>query len=541
MKNNIIKSVFFSLFCIGLIFRFTGIKDIQPMNSDEASYLRQARFMLSAGKFVAGVDMPVVEKSAHGVWRYLRRDDWSEKPCWLHTGFVAGLMLIFGIKTISGLIVNIIFSMATVVLIYFIVRRIRGKFAAVVSSGLLSVSGYWMLYSRSNWAEIDGVFFVILAVYLLIKATDYVERRNYLMVLLAGISGGLAVLCHYRMLYVIAPLGLMSVITGGRRKWFINGFLITIGYFGIILFAAGLIRLVADKIGGDIQFSGLIGALRERYFPTQASGHVAQTGFQPGNSLAFTFYILRNQGVSAFVLMLIGIPALIRMKEQREIGVSLVVFLLWPLLVLSMQEWVVERAAVIMVPFACIAAGFGASAIFRFSRNYGGRTALKITMIILVFYLAQMIVENFSFDIKLLRNKYGTKYVAEFFDKHPADVIYTDSESAITYGWFRPDLPYRKMDLIRQDNLRTNSNIYIIFDAQKYHTYRPSLNATTQLERLCEMEGSMVAEIKNMTTMWKEFLLDGTQANSLKEMLISIVNADLYDITTIRIYKVRER
>ncbi len=535
MKLKII--IFLVIAIVGVGLRLIGVGNIQPVNSDEASYLRQARFMTLVARHFVGVKLPIVDESAEGIWRYLRHDDWSEKPCWLHTGFVAIAMLMGGVSAISGVMVNVVFSLGAVLVMFFLVRRFGGEFAAIISSLLLSISGYWLIYSRSNWAEVDGVFFVLLSVYLLICAVDRNDWKHSLLIFVGGVCGGIAVLCHYRLFYIIAPVGVTALLVGGKRRWFTNGFLVVVGYSTVLFTAAGVIQLIVGGIGGDMLFSGLLGAIGERYFPTEASGHVAQTGFQPLNSLAFIYYILRNQGVCAFILMLIGVPSLIMMHERRVVGVGLTSFLMIPLLILSMQEWVVARAGVVMVPFACIAVGVGVASFWEYVKRREG-VVQKVVFAVFSILLVGMIVENLLFDSRLLGNKYGSTTVAEFFDEHPAEVVYADPESAITYGWFSPDLPYKKLDMLDKNNITHNA--YVVFDSQKYHAYPASVKYVTELEAKCRDRGELVFKVENMTTIWREFLMDGTQAHSLMEMLQSVALADINDITSIRIYKLNK-
>ena len=67
--------------------------------------------------------------------------------------------------------------------------------------------------------------------------------------------------------------------------------------------------------------------------------------------------------------------------------------------------------------------------------------------------------------------------------------------------------------------------------------YQASVEHVSGLEQYCLANGEVVFEAANMTTMWREFLMDGTQANSPMEMLQSIASASLDDITSIRVYR----
>ncbi len=161
----------------------------------------------------------------------------------------------------------------------------------------------------------------------------------------------------------------------------------------------------------------------------------------------------------------------------------------------------------------------------------------RMSLAVLSLFLVGIVVENAAFDARLLCNEYGAAGVCKFLDNQSADVVYVDPESEITYGWFSPDLPYRKMDLLTEDVTNVVSDRYVVFDSQKYHMYQASVEHVSGLEQYCLANGEVVFEAANMTTMWREFLMDGTQANSPMEMLQSIASASLDDITSIRVYR----
>ena len=589
---------------LGLGLRGWHFGRIAPSNPDEAMYLRQGRFMKTLALKTVGVDVPVVDATKEGIWQYVRKSDWYDKPCWLHSAFIAGWMLVLGETDAAGAANSLLFSMATVVLVYLVGRRIQGAVAGLVSALFLSVSGYWLLYSRSMWAEVDSTFFVLLAFFLLLQAGkggNFDVRRSMfdvrcsILPFLAGASAALAVLCHYRLLYIIAPLGAVAVLTaargprdlGSREKetdgkrrcgsisrscrasrpgtgvpdWFVAAIvrcaLLLLGFVGVLCVVAGILRLAAMAIGPDAPFSGLIGALLERFAPQP--GGVKQTGFQPGNALAYLYYLVRNSGWAVALAALAGIASLRRSyshspSRQSSGAGPVCLMLVFPLLVLCAQMWVVARAGAVMIPFWCLLGGVGVGwlaevgdrrlALNRARRalvhgsevggrrsEVGGRWAWGVAVLVIVVAAG----ENLALDVRIGRNEMGHRRVAAFLVAAEPGRLYADPESMVLYNWYAPGLAGGNLHAL--DSVASGD--HVVFDAQKYHTYPESTARITALERGIAQRADQVLSVPNLTTLWPEMLLDGTQAHSLRDMRASLRNAAGGDITSIRVYRLR--
>lgn len=543
-------SILILILFAGLLLRIWHFDAIAPTNPDEGSYLRHARFLATLVKKGVGANVPVIDGQAQGIWRYVRKADWSSKPCWLHSGFIAAGILVAGETDAAGAGVNIIFSLGTVILVYLVGRRWCGEACGLTAAALLAVSYYWMLYSRSMWAEVDGVFFVVLAFYLLLSSSS--SARLWLHAGLAGMFGALGVLCHYRLLYVIAPLGLTLMLLMPPRRWMRLGIILAIGYFGTLCLAAGMLRVAVMVAGSDAPFTGLVGALRERYLP--GPGGVEQKGFQLGYLAAAGYYLLRYQGVWFVILCVIGAAhvfmswrgladpganATVRSEPgayASRIGLSVLVFLIVPVLVMCMQIWVLARAVSIIIPFACLLAAAGVAALWTLARcsSRARRYAMISAAMVLI---VGAICDGLVRDIRFARNQMGHREAAAYLSEADADAVFVDPEAQRIYGWYAPDLPYRSLYRLYGPDTSHEGGALVVFDAQKFHMYAESTARVSELERTVARKGAMVFSTANLTHAWEEFLLDGTQAHSLAGMLASLRATAPEDIQSIRIYR----
>ncbi|MGQ9662656.1 MAG: ArnT family glycosyltransferase [Kiritimatiellia bacterium] len=543
-------SVFWLLgiLAVGAVLRLWRFGAIAPTNSDEASYLRHARFMAILARKAVGVPVPVIAPERSGIWKYVRKEDWSEKPCWLHSAFMAVPMTFLGANDAAGALINLLFGLAVPLLAWSLTRDLLAdanqdkgtqwisELSALAAAGLLAVCFYWLLYSRGFWAEADGAFFVLLSFYVLRKAFRP-ERRSFTLLLCAGAIAALAVLCHYRLLFVVGPLTLLAVIWSGKHGRWKLVLVVLVGFAGVILIAAGMLRLAAIFASGGIPFTGLIGALRERYFPR--AGGVEQKGFQPGNLLAYGWYVVRNLGLCTSVLFLVGLLALLQTRgEERKNFLGVALFSLVPFVVLIFQIWVVARALVVAVPFACILASYGVATLCRTADRANPPRQFSLRVLVFVL-LVGAAIENLAADLRLVRNEMGHKRVVEFLRREKLRHAFANPESAITYGWYGPELIFKPLYKLKNLSVRElAADCVAIFDAQKWHSYPQHRQWLSQLEeRIAREAGPPACVVPNLTTAWPEFLMDGTQTHSLRGLRGSVEQARNSDIRAIRVYK----
>lgn len=535
MKREAEFTVLLLILAAGLALRVMRFDAIAPTNSDEGSYLKHARLMVTVMKMGAGVNVPVVDAGKEGIWRYVRKQDWSAKPCWLHSFLMALAMLAFGVGDGAGALVNVVFSLAAVVAVYLIARRSAGPRAAAFAAGLLAVSFYWMIYSRGMWAEVDGVFFVLTALLILQRASGKALASCWWCLLLSGGLAATGVLCHYRLLYVIAPLGLSSFLLAPRGSRLRAAALVGAGFIGFLAATAGLLRVAVTTAAPGFPFTGLLGALAERYLP--GGGGVEQKGLQFENLLAVGYYLGRNNGWPTLLLCVAGVTSVILGRGKDKVLTCAVVFLVSGPAVLCFQVWVVARAASLAVPFLCLLAGVGASRLLDAGAGMKPvpRTVVAAGSMLL---LCGAAVGNLLADIRLVNNNVAYEGITDRLEKENARRVFVDPESEHIYGWHAPHLPYESSrELPAELAADRVSGSFAVFDPQKYHMYDASRRRVDALEQRTQKRAELAWRLPNLTTAWREFLMDGTQAHSLGEMLKSVRSADKDDIKSVRVYR----
>jgi len=108
---------------------------------------------------------------------------------------------IFGITTTTSRLPFALFGIGSVILIYFLTKRLYGQTTGYLAALLLSICNYHVWISRLGYLESILIFFVCLAVYYFIRA---LEQERYW--LYFGCSLGLAFLCKYTAFFLIPAL-----------------------------------------------------------------------------------------------------------------------------------------------------------------------------------------------------------------------------------------------------------------------------------------------------------------------------------------------
>jgi len=501
---------------------FVGASRIEPMNPDEAMYLRQARFISRVIRLGVGSSVPVLQEDRDGIWRYVRKDDWYSKPCWAHSALYATPAVLGCPLQQSAMIMNVLFGVAGVILVFLIGRRCGGLVPGAISALFLSVSFYWLLYVRSFMAEVDSATFVLLATWLLIAGTD-ANRGWWWRVALAGLASALAGLCHYRILYTSVLLaGFACFLYRGRRVR-ATGIFVAAGLVFVIILDLAMSAATSIMAKG-LPFTGLIGAILERYLP--GSSEPSHTAFQPANILAYVGYMLRYQGVVIVALAVVGVVRLVRDRSRQ--GAAVLAVIATTLFVLTCQKWIVARAGVLMVPYVCIAGGVGLGFIVQRAQ----RTTTAYVILLGAVLLA--LVQNVPSSAGLLRNEYGYGEVARFLQKEKAETVYADSEGLRIIELFAPGLKCRRL---RDLAPPLPEGSYAVFDSMRFHAYPRQAHQIAKLESDTAAQSECVLRARNMTTTWSEFLRDGTQAHTRAAQTESILSVDEDTISSIRVYK----
>jgi len=191
---------------------------------------------------------PVVDCKEHNdlAFKLLNLNDWRITEFWYHTPgyayFVAVVYKILGHSVVRLAIVQYVLGSLCACLLYYIVKRLMNRWAAIFGAFLMSV--YWLLiYTQAHvYSENLSMLFNLLMVYFLMFSAD--SWRKYL---LSGLLLGLSVVVRPEIL----PFSLMILF------WFLIKnlpFKKAALYYG--LFVLGVALCVLPLMFKNYQFSG---------------------------------------------------------------------------------------------------------------------------------------------------------------------------------------------------------------------------------------------------------------------------------------------
>lgn len=161
----------------------------------------------------------------NGIYNYLSQFALSDFHPPLHYFITAFSIQLFGASDLAVRIPSIIFSLATIIVIYFITLRVRPK-SADISAMLLATAPLGVYYAIEARMYTQGMFFVSLSIlsFLYLVNKHKSARVNRVFSILFVLSLALAYMTHYLTLLII-PIFLLSV----PRK-FLKQLLIPLGF-----------------------------------------------------------------------------------------------------------------------------------------------------------------------------------------------------------------------------------------------------------------------------------------------------------------------
>ncbi|MBW6441311.1 glycosyltransferase family 39 protein [Patescibacteria group bacterium] len=174
-KNSKILLSLIILLSLGLLFISLGKNHLIPW--DEAIYAKVAKNMVVRNEYI----IPYWDNFITG---------WFEKPP-LYMWMMSGFMNILGFNSWSARLPSAIFGFLTVLLVYFMGKKLFNKTTAFISALALTTTVHFLYYSRASMLDVTATFFITLSLYLYWLAKQ--NEKNILWIL-SGASVGLAVM-----------------------------------------------------------------------------------------------------------------------------------------------------------------------------------------------------------------------------------------------------------------------------------------------------------------------------------------------------------
>jgi len=200
---------------------------------------------------IYSADLP--SQGDEGVYMYQAKEIFlGNKP---YTGFFMGhpplndyltalSFRLFGVGIWQGKLVNLLFSLASMPLIFIVARRFYGFYPAFFSTLLFSLSPAVISFTKDIWLVSAPLFFSLLSSYYLLVGMEEDSRRK---LFFAGLSAGIAMLCKFTSIVIIASiLAYMLLRRAGMRRLitFLAGFFVIFTPFIVWFYSPGFINQI---------------------------------------------------------------------------------------------------------------------------------------------------------------------------------------------------------------------------------------------------------------------------------------------------------
>ncbi len=472
----------------------------------------------------------------------IRFGDRNRKPSQGYTFLGAAMMFVVGEGAVALVTLNAVAGTVSLLLVYLIGAALCGRSVGLISAAFLTISPYHLLYSRGALPDSTAMMFSLFGVWCWIRAGREVYRGRTA-VMLAGLSFGYALTCHYRSGYLICVLALVEGIrylSGSTpfaldrlkpflSRWVIFGCMVLAPAISIeLLFRFG--QLAAWVCGGDLPLRTYFESAYDHAVLEHTVGATARGGAFWGLNVAalraFAEYVSKLEGFPACGLCLVGMMALVR---RRGISVLPVAVLLVTIGLLLCQPYVVARGFSFAVPFFSICTAVG---IVWVSTWMARRRGIALTVV--SFALVGVVVGSVIDSTAKIHGRVsqiddacaflsfeggGRAVVAEDPLKYEA---FSDGGVKLVEGrrYRASGSPAEMLEKMRADGIR-----WVIADPQRWH-YRDANFAARdgiffwwqELEELLRDRAKLVFEAEHIAGDPWEFLAEGPGLIYLEEM-----------------------
>ncbi|MDD4940141.1 MAG: glycosyltransferase family 39 protein [Candidatus Omnitrophica bacterium] len=297
------------------------------------------------------------------------------KPTYLLLALTGSFII--GLKDFTLPAVSAFFGVLTVLLAFFIARKIRDDSLGIMSAFILSVSWFFVTYSRSAFPHITGTFFAYLA--LLLHGYSGKSRKY---VFFYGFSLGLAITSHYAFFWLAAIFGLVEsyyflrMSRSGLKTGLIRIFIWAGALALPVVFWQASTWMVRHWIYANPLYADLVrGASGEGAFKTyfgqlftQAFSGNRQTGYE-GNAAFYLKVILAKEGLPFAVFFVCGVililKDIIRSGNGRLDRSLLLLYFFVPFTLFGVySHFPTTRTLSIAVPAMCFIAAYPVSLLF---------------------------------------------------------------------------------------------------------------------------------------------------------------------------------
>jgi len=413
---------------------------------------------------------------------------------------------------IIGRILNLLFSLGTIALIFDLGRRMYSLRAGIWASLFLIFSHIHNKISHYSLPDVPMVFFLVLSYYFIWKIMERGQAKNYL---LAGFTAGLATATKYGGQLLFLPLFLAHLFYQRRQK---KTWLSILLNWPLIL--AGCLFIVAFFIGCPFAFLDFKAFWKDFQWQSQHLYTLGHYGGSTSKSALF-FYLVygfrENIGVLAQWLLPFGLLLGLRRPQKKDL-----ILLSYPLLLfIIISTWKAQAVRYMLpfIPFLIIYCGsiVDRSQSFLARRLSSGTKANKIFLknkylLPIIFALPLLLPQAYKvirFDLSLTQKDTRTQAREWVLDHLP-------SGSKIALEMYSPPLFDSGYNLLYRHTLGNVSleflafrqvNFIIISDIMYHRFVTNPQDYPKQAEFYQSLEEKTVL-LKEFKPQWNEKLID---------------------------------
>ena len=283
--------------------------------------------------------------------------------------------------------------------------RLGGEVIGLTAGLLVAANPVFNRLSVSTFAEVPSTFFVLLAVWLLIRPRQGAALLD--MTVLAGLAFGLGCMIRYQAIAYVAPFGLWLLVRDVWRLQLARWPAALVDRrsrslrFGLGLAAAAFVQAVVETVAYGRPFHSLLVSFQ--YNVTSGLAPV-EFGSEP-----FEWFLLQSRswfGSLPALLALIGLLAMVRgprVAEWRLVGLAAATMFL----LLSALPHKEERFMTQVVPLLALFAGAGVATIaslacrlFSRSEPSASRTYFAIAAFLALLAAAPLLRASWTLDVR---------------------------------------------------------------------------------------------------------------------------------------------
>lgn len=276
-----------------------------------------------------------------------------------------------------GRAVSVMFSLATIALVYGFAKRAYGQLSAVIATVLLATMFYPVLDAHYASPDTAMTFFVMVILLFSLYMLERDNQEGRLMLFTLGLLAGLGAAVKYTVVLALIPYVLIALAVNIKRKQYV------VYLLSMVIISAGL--AIGFVLGCPYCILDFATFKKDIVFElAHGAGQLRHLGFESFNPIFsyLTDNIPKTIGWPVFILAMIGIA----MASYRRLkgDFVLLTFIIIYFLFLQRQSVVIDRYIMPVLPLVVILIGRFVAEAFSLAKRNNIKIAVAIALGVVV-------------------------------------------------------------------------------------------------------------------------------------------------------------